>query len=136
MATARMYRGHWVADYYDANKRRRIERPEGHFETASQELQAAQVLLADRVAEMADGIVHLGRGTFEGAATRWLKGKVRVRPSTRRIVVTVPSVMLLRGSSNSVAIAGARVLLTRFFRIRGRPPCVSPAEQRRKPKRR
>ena len=29
MATVRFYRGHWVADYYDANKRRRIERPKG-----------------------------------------------------------------------------------------------------------
>ena len=84
MATVRMYRGHWVADYYDANKRRRIERPEGHFEKATQELHAAQVLLADRVAEVADGLVHEGRGTFEDAATRWLKSKVRVRPSTRR----------------------------------------------------
>lgn len=84
MATVRRYRGHWVADYYDADKRRRIERPEGHFETAPQELQAAQVLLADRVAEVADGLVHLGRGTFEDAATRWLKSKVRVRPATRR----------------------------------------------------
>jgi hypothetical protein len=42
------------------------------------------VLLADRVAEVADGIVYLGSGTFDDAATRWLKGKVRVRPSTRR----------------------------------------------------
>ncbi|MGH3574401.1 MAG: hypothetical protein ACRDUW_21680, partial [Pseudonocardiaceae bacterium] len=33
---------------------------------------------------MADGIVHEGRGTFEDAATRWFKNKVRVRPSTRR----------------------------------------------------
>ena len=54
MATVRMYRGHWVADYYDANQRRRIERPEGYFEKAREELQAAQVLLADRVAEVAD----------------------------------------------------------------------------------
>lgn len=29
MATVRMYRRHWVADYYDANQRRRIERPVG-----------------------------------------------------------------------------------------------------------
>jgi integrase len=84
MATVRMYRGHWVADYYDANQRRRIERPEGYFEKAREELQAAQVLLADRVAEVADGLVHRGRGTFEDAATRWLKSKVRIRPSTRR----------------------------------------------------
>ncbi len=84
MATVRMYRGHWVADYYDANQRRRIERPEGHFKKAREELRAAQVLLADRVAEVADGLVHEGRGTFEDAATRWLKSKVRIRPSTRR----------------------------------------------------
>ena len=84
MATVRMYRGHWVADYYDVNQRRRIERPEGHFRNAREELQAAQILLADRVAEVADGLVHEGRGTFEDAATRWLKSKVRIRPSTRR----------------------------------------------------
>jgi len=84
MATVRFYRGRWVADYYDTNKRRRIERPEGHFEKASQELHAAQVLLADRLAEVADGLVHEGLGTFEDAATRWLKSKVGIRPSTRR----------------------------------------------------
>jgi integrase len=84
MATIRIYRGHWVADYYDANKRRRIERPEGHFEKAKEELQAAQVLLAERIAEVADGLVHEGRGTFQDAATRWLNSKVRIRPSTRR----------------------------------------------------
>jgi hypothetical protein len=33
MATVRFNRGHWVADYYDAEKRRRNERPRGHFET-------------------------------------------------------------------------------------------------------
>ena len=82
MATVRFYRGHWVADYYDANKRRRIERPEGHFEKAKQELHAAQVLLADRVAEVADGLVHEGRGTFDDVANRWLKSKVRIRPSS------------------------------------------------------
>lgn len=29
-------------------------------------------------------MVHVGRGTFEDAATGWLKSKVRIRPSTRR----------------------------------------------------
>ena len=84
MATVRIYRGHWVADYYDAKRRRRIERPNGHFERATDELHAAQALVADRVAEVADGLVHEGLGTFEDAATRWLKSKVRIRPSTRR----------------------------------------------------
>ena len=84
MATVRFYRGHWVADYYDTNKRRRIERPKGHFEKATDELHAAQALLTDRVAEVADGLVHEGLGTFEDAATRWLKSKVGIRPSTRR----------------------------------------------------
>jgi hypothetical protein len=59
MATVRMYRGHWVADYYDAKKRRRIERPKGHFKKPRQELQAAHVLLADRVTEVTDGLVHV-----------------------------------------------------------------------------
>jgi integrase len=84
MATVRFYRGRWVADYYDANKRRRIERPRGHFENLTAELRAAQALLADRVAEVADGLVHEGLGTFEDAATRWLNSKVAIRPSTRR----------------------------------------------------
>ncbi len=85
MAIVRFSRGHWVADYYDANKRRRIERPKGHFENLTDELRAAQALLADRVAEVADGLVHEGYGTFEDAATRWLNSKVAIRPSTRRI---------------------------------------------------
>ncbi len=75
MATVKLYRGHWVADYYDANKRRRIERPEGCFENKTQEKRAAEMLLAARRAEAADGLVHVGRGTFEDAATRWLKSK-------------------------------------------------------------
>ena len=70
MATVRFYRGHWVADYYDTNKRRRIEQPKGHFENLTDELRAAQALLADRVAEVADGLVHEGYGTFEVAALR------------------------------------------------------------------
>ncbi|MDE2305213.1 MAG: site-specific integrase [Gammaproteobacteria bacterium] len=85
MATVRFSRGHWVADYYDTNKRRRIERPRGHFENLTSELRAAQALLADRVAEVADGLVHEGSGTFEDAAIRWLNSKVAIRPSTRRI---------------------------------------------------
>jgi integrase len=84
MATVRFYRGHWIADYYDSSKRRRIEQPKGHFENKTEEKHAAHALLADRLAEIADGIVHKGRGTFEDAATRWFKAKVRVRPSTRR----------------------------------------------------
>lgn len=76
MATVRFSRGHWVADYYDANKRRRIEQPKGHFESLTDEPRAAQALLADRVAEAADGLVHEGYGTFEDAATRWLNSKV------------------------------------------------------------
>jgi hypothetical protein len=84
MATVKLYRGHWVADYRDAHKRRRIEQPKGYFKNKSEEKRAAHALLADRLAEVADGIVHEGRGTFEDAATRWLKAKVRVRPSTKR----------------------------------------------------
>jgi hypothetical protein len=85
MATVRFSRGHWVADYYDAKKRRRIEQPKGHFENLTDELRAAQALLADRIAEVADGLVREGYGTFEDAAIRWLNSKVAIRPSTRRI---------------------------------------------------
>jgi integrase len=84
MATVRFYRGRWVADYYDAKKRRRIEQPKGHFESLTDELRAAQALLADRLAEVTDGLVHEGLGTFKDAATRWLNSKVAIRPSTRR----------------------------------------------------
>ncbi len=48
------------------------------------QLRAAQALLADRVAEVADGLVHEGCGTFEDAAIRWLNSKVAIRPTTRR----------------------------------------------------
>jgi len=36
------------------------------------------------VAEVADGLVHEGYGTFEDAAIRWLNSKVAIRPTTRR----------------------------------------------------
>jgi integrase len=84
MATVKLYRGHWVADYYDANKRRRIEKPEGRFEDRTQEKRAAQALLDERLSEVANGVIPEGRRSFEDAATRWLKSKVGVRPSTRR----------------------------------------------------
>lgn len=45
MAAVRFNRGHWVADYYDAKKRRRIGRPRGHFENLTDELRAAQALV-------------------------------------------------------------------------------------------
>jgi integrase len=84
MATVKLCRGRWVVDYYDANKRRRIEQPEGRFENETLEKHAAQALLEERLTEVADGVVNEGRRSFEDAATRWLKSKVRVRPSTRR----------------------------------------------------
>jgi hypothetical protein len=85
MATVRFSRGHWVADYYDTKKRRRVERPKCHFENLTEdELRAAQALIADRVAEVADGLVHEGYGIFEDAAVRWFNSKVAIRPSTRR----------------------------------------------------
>lgn len=84
MATVELYRGRWVVDYYDANKRRRIETPEGRFENKTLERHAAQALLEERLTEVANGVVNEGRRSFEDVATRWLKSKVRVRPSTRR----------------------------------------------------
>lgn len=38
MATVRFSRGHWVADYYDTKKRRRIEQPKGHFKNLTDEM--------------------------------------------------------------------------------------------------
>ncbi len=104
MATVRFNRGYWVADYYDAKKRRRIERPKGHFENLTDQLRAAQALLADRVAEVADGLVHEGYGTFEDAAIRWLNSygnRGRSRDATRvaggRKPLPISMLMVARG---------------------------------------
>ena len=84
MATARFNRGRWVADYYDAEKRRGIERPRGHFENLTDELGAAQALLADRVAEIADGLVHEGNGNLRGRGDSWrVSASAAVRAAPR-----------------------------------------------------
>ncbi|MEJ0007889.1 MAG: hypothetical protein WDM77_16375 [Steroidobacteraceae bacterium] len=85
MATVRFSRGHWVADYCGTNKRRRIERPKGHFENLTDELRAAQALLADRVAEVADGLVHEGQRNLRRRSDSMAQQQGCDRPSTRRI---------------------------------------------------
>ena len=95
MATVKLYRGHWVADYRDAHRRRRIEQPKGYFKSKTEEKNAAHALLADRLAELTEGIVHEGRGTFADASARWLKSKVRIRPSTQRAYEQIVSCYLV-----------------------------------------
>jgi integrase len=52
MATTRQYRGRYVADFRDQHGRRRIEVPEGPFETRAEEKRAAKELLDLRLAEV------------------------------------------------------------------------------------
>jgi len=86
MATVRINRGRWVADYRDQHGRRRIETPKGPFENRTQEKSAAHALLARRVLEVARGDYqpHGARLTFSQVCTRYLESKVNIRSSTRR----------------------------------------------------
>lgn len=84
MATVRKYRGRWVADFRDQHHRRRIEVPEGTFETAAFEKRAAQELLQVRLAQVR-GQTYLPeylRPDFSELAQRWLASKVRIGHST------------------------------------------------------
>lgn len=52
MATVRLYRGRYCADFRDQHGRRRIEVPEGNFETRAEEKRAAKELLELRLSEV------------------------------------------------------------------------------------
>ena len=84
MATVRLHRNRWVADFRDQYKRRRIEAPRGPFETKALEKRAAQELLQKRIAEVTGYSFTPSRErlTFDELAAQWLESKVRIRETT------------------------------------------------------
>jgi integrase len=84
MATVRIHRDRYVADFRDQFNRRRIETPKGPFETKALEKRAAQELLQQRLAEVRAHTFTASRErlTFRGLADRWLESKVRIRATT------------------------------------------------------
>jgi integrase len=85
MAKVRQYRGRWVADFRDQHKRRRIEVPEGHFETKAQEKRAAQELLTRRLSEVNSSTFTPDRQrmTVADLSAMWLASKVKIGDTTR-----------------------------------------------------
>ena len=84
MATVRVYRGRYVADFRDQNGRRRVEAPKGPFESRALEKRAAQDLLAKRLAEVRAGIFSAisERLTFGVVCDRYLESRTRARALT------------------------------------------------------
>ena len=86
MATVRQYRGRYVADFRDQNGRRRIEVPEGSFDTKAEEKRAAKDLLDKRLGEVRQHTFTPDRQRlqFAGLCPLFVSSKVKVRASTMR----------------------------------------------------
>jgi integrase len=84
MATVRQYRGRYVADFRDQNSRRRIEVPEGAFESKAEEKRAAKELLDRRLAEVRQHTFTPGRERlqFGRLCDLFLESKVAARKTT------------------------------------------------------
>ncbi len=135
MATVRQYRGRYVADFRDQNGRRRIEVPDGSFETKAEQKRAAKELLDRRLLEVRQYTYTPDRQRLEFPALcdLFLASKVRARKTTidgyRELV-----------SCYLVPYFGARRIetMTRFeverFRndmAKGTPPSVAKAREDR-----
>lgn len=84
MATVRLVRGTWCADFRDQHGRRRIEKPKGAFESKTLARRAAQELLTRRLAEVGTHtfVPDRQRVRFDELAELWLASKVRARATT------------------------------------------------------
>lgn len=84
MATVRKYRDRWVADFRDQDGRRRIEVPEGTFETMALEKRAASELLQRRLAEVKAHTFTPDRQRldFSALCDLFLQSKVKARKTT------------------------------------------------------
>src|SRR5271169_234480 len=84
MATVRQYRGRYVADFRDQNGRRRIEVPEGSFETKAEQKRAAKELLDLRLLEVRQYTFTPDRQRldFTALCDLFLASKVKARKTT------------------------------------------------------
>jgi hypothetical protein len=84
VATVRQYRGRYVADFRDQHGRRRIEVPEGPFETRAEEKRAAKELLDLRLREVKGQTFTPDRQRlgFAGLCDLFLASKVQARKTT------------------------------------------------------
>lgn len=84
MATVRQYRDRYVADFRDQHGRRRIEVPEGPFETKAEEKRAARELLDRRLGEVKQHTFTPDRQRmdFGRLCGLFLESKVKARQTT------------------------------------------------------
>jgi hypothetical protein len=84
MATVRQYRGRYVADFRDQHGRRRIEVPEGPFESKAEEKRAAKELLDRRLREVKQHTFTPERQRLDFRSLRdvFLASKVQARATT------------------------------------------------------
>jgi integrase len=85
MATVRKYRNRWVADFRDQHGKRRIEVPQGVFESSAHEKRMAYELLRQRLSEVGTQTYqpHSAELAFRVVAERWFDNKVGIRETTR-----------------------------------------------------
>jgi len=134
MATVRKYRGRYVADFRDQHNRRRIEVPEGHFETKAAEKRAAEDLLAKRQGEVRGNTFTPDRQrvTFEKLSEMWLASKVKIADSSRDDYKITLRCYLLPyfGDWRATEIAMLDIETFRSELSEGIPKVISAARQR------
>jgi Phage integrase, N-terminal SAM-like domain len=84
MATIRLHRGKWIADFRDQTGHRRLEAPKGPFSSKALEKRAAQELLAQRLEEVRQKTYRSfgEKPAFSRLADLFLGSKVRARKTT------------------------------------------------------
>ena len=135
MATVRLHRERWVADYNDQYGRRHRERPQGPFANKAQERRAAQRLLERRLAEIERGTysVDNARITFAEAFALFMASKLSIRSTTRRSYVSLFGCYLdpCVGDKPVQQLSAFDIERLRNDLMAGRPPPVEEAFARR-----
>jgi integrase len=136
MAIVRKYRGRYVADFRDQNGRRRIEVPEGPFETRAAEKRAAGELLTLRLGEVKEHTFTPDRQRLEFAALceLFLASKVAARKTTLdgyRELINCYLVPYFGGARKVETLRRFEVEQFRNAMAKGTPPAVAKGREQR-----
>ena len=128
MATVRLFRNNWCADYTDQWGRRHREKPQGKFETKAQQKRAALALLKRRLDEVDAGSYDPANRNlkFGDLADRFFESKINVRETTRRSYSALIELYLKPYFGNRLIhqISAADIEQFRNLLVEGRPPPI------------
>lgn len=128
MATVRLFRNNWCADYTDQWGRRHREKPQGKFETKAQQKRAALALLKRRLDEVDSGSYDPSSRNlkFGDLADRFLESKINIRDTTRRLYSALIELYLKPYFGNRMVhqISAADIEQFRNLLVQGRPPPI------------